>query len=157
MLAAIALFGAFGHADAATIRTNIVQAPPPPNCTVEGTDLDFGSDTLVHLLEVGRPHTDIRINCTRKADFQVGINNGSHPAAGHRRMIGGTGTDFLVYELYKDRVGSDRFGDAIVSERVSGTARGSGRVSVPVYAELGPGQSLPPGTYADNAVITVYF
>jgi spore coat protein U-like protein len=69
-----------------------------------------------------------------------------------------TSEDYLSYELYKRAIGNDRFGDAIVSERVGGV--GLGRllpVRIPVFGEILAGQEPPGGDYLDNAVVTVYF
>ena len=67
------------------------------------------------------------------------------------------GRNYLEYELYKSQTGNDRFGDAIVFERVNGIGRGTRPVIVPVFGEILAGQVAPNGFYTDHATITVYF
>jgi spore coat protein U-like protein len=154
LAAALALVAAPG-ADAGTVTANLrVQATVLGQCSVVGNTLDFG--------QVGtgnqRPQTNINVTCTKNLAFQVGINNGSNASTGgQRRMKNDASNDFLEYELYKSLTGNDRFGDAIVSERVNGIGQGTTPVIVPVFGEILSGQSPPAGNYIDNAVITVYF
>jgi spore coat protein U-like protein len=78
--------------------------------------------------------------------------------SGQRRMKNESSEDYVSYELFKNRAGTDRFGDAVVAERVSGIGRGIHILSIPVYGQLiGTQIGTPAGLYTDNAVITVYF
>jgi len=154
-LAALALLGGINDTAAGTVTANLrIQATVLNNCSVVGNTLDFGQ---VGLNGAQRPQTNINVTCTKGAPFQVGINNGSNALSGQRRMKNDASNDYLEYELYKSLTGNDRFGDAIVSERVSGTGNGTTPVIVPVFGEILAGQSPPAGNYLDNAVITVYF
>ena len=127
-------------------------------CTVTGNTLDFGQATFEQLVGgLGRTQTTISVSCPGGTSFQVGIDNGSNALIGQRRMRNQSTTNFVSYELYKSRIGSQRFGDAIPSERVSDTARGIRPESIAVFGELVAGQNVPVGRYIDNAVITVYF
>jgi len=144
-------------AGAGTTTANLrIQATVVSFCSVVGNTLDFGQ-----VSQGGgggqRPQTNINVTCTLGLPFQVGINNGSHADAGQRRMKNDASNDYLAYELYKSLTGNDRFGDAIVSERVNGIGTGTTPVIVPVFGQILSGQSAPTGNYVDNATITVYF
>jgi spore coat protein U-like protein len=153
-LAALALLGGINYTAAGTVTANLrIQATVLNTCSVVGNTLDFGQVGL----GTQRPQTNINVTCTKNAPFQVGINNGSNSLSGQRRMKNDASNDYLEYELYKSLTGTDRFGDAIVSERVTGTGNGTTPVIVPVFGEILAGQSPPAGNYLDNAVITVYF
>jgi spore coat protein U-like protein len=157
-LAALVLIAGWNSANAGTTTANLrIQATVISSCSVVGNTLDFGQ-----VSQGGsggqRPQTNINVTCTLGLPFQVGINDGSHADNGQRRMQNDvTTTAFLAYELYKSLTGNDRFGDAIISQRVNGTGNGQTPVIVPVFGQILAGQSAPTGNYLDNAVITVYF
>jgi len=139
-------------------ETATLHAQTAGTCSVTGNTLDFGQATFEQLIGgLGRTQTTINVSCPGGTSFQVGIDNGSNALTGQRRMRSQSTTDFVGYELYKSRIGSQRFGDAIPSERVSDTARGIRPESIAVFGELVAGQNAPAGRYIDNAVITVYF
>jgi spore coat protein U-like protein len=150
------LLGALGVANAATTTANLrIQATVPGICSVVGNTLDFGQ---VGISQGGqRPQTNINVTCTLGTSFQVGIDDGSFAQSGQRRMKNDSSNDFLAYELYKSLTGNDRFGDAIVSQRVNGVGQGQTPVVVPVFGQIVEGQNPVVGNYVDNAAITVYF
>jgi spore coat protein U-like protein len=156
VLAALALFARIDTTAAGTATANLrIQATVLNTCSVVGNTLDFGQ---VGNNGAQRPQTNINVTCTKGAAFQVGINNGSNASSGgQRRLKNEASINFIDYELYKSLTGNDRFGDAIVSERVDGTGNGTVPVVIPVFGEILAGQSPPAGNYLDNAVITVYF
>ncbi len=135
-----------------------VQATVMTSCSVTGNTLDFGQASGVRLF-VGnsasqRPQTTINVLCTKGVNYQVGIGDGSNASAGQRRLV--NSGNYISYELYKSLTGSDRFGDADTTQRVSGTSTGSS-VGVPVYGQIMSGTNVPAGQYLDTATITVYF
>ena len=97
------------------------------------------------------------MTCTQGTPFQVGIDNGSYPKDGQRRMKNDTSDNYLEYELYKSLTGNDRFGNDIVSQRVDGVGQGQTPVIVPVFGQILAGQDPVVGNYVDNATIIVYF
>jgi len=156
MTAALA-FVLLGNAEAGTATANLrIQATVVNSCSVVGNTLDFGQVNLGQTTGQ-RPQTNINVTCTKNLPFQVGINDGSNALAGQRRMKNDSSTDYVSYELYKSLTGNDRFGDAVLTQRVDGVGNGTVPVIVPVYGQILAGQSAPGGNYLDNAVITVYF
>ncbi len=156
VMAALAI-ALLGSAEATTTTGNLrIQATVVNSCSVVGNTLDFGQ---VNLGQTGgqRPQTNINVTCTKNLPFEVGINDGSNALTGQRRMKNDSSNDYVNYELYKSLTGNDRFGDAIVTQRVDGIGNGTVPVIVPVYGQILAGQSAPGGNYLDNAVITVYF
>jgi spore coat protein U-like protein len=81
------------------------------------------------------------------------------PSVAARAM--GSGTSRLAYGLYTDAARTIVWGDgSAASATVSDTlAAGVGTVNrvYPVYGRLPPGQSVPPGSYADSLLVTVSF
>ncbi len=152
-----ALLGSLSGAYASTTTANLrIQATVPGICSVVGNTLDFGQ---VGFSGSGgqRPQTNINVTCTQGTPFQVGIDDGTYAQGGQRRMKNDSSNDYLAYELYKSLTGNDRFGDAIVSQRVNGVGKGQTPVVVPVFGEILDGQNPVVGNYVDNATITVYF
>jgi len=136
-----------------------VQATVLSSCSVQDSTLDYGAISPTQL-QGQRPQTDIRVLCTAGVPYTVGINNGSNASGTQRRMLrsGGDGTrttDYLNYELFQGLTGTVRWGDAIVTERVSGTGSGSTQ-AIPVYGGLVQSE-VSTGNYVDNAVITLRY
>jgi spore coat protein U-like protein len=135
-----------------------VQATVLSQCSVQDSTLDFGQVSTTPPAQP--PQTDIRITCTAGLPFTVGIGDGENFSGGQRRMLrqGGSGSqsgDYLAYELYKEIGLQNRWGDAVVTERVSATSTGQTQTT-PVFGKLV--QSTPgSGNFVDNAVITLYF
>lgn len=157
---------AFANSGAATAQTtgsstgNLrVQATVLTQCTVQDATLDFGQVSSLPRASQP-PQTDIRITCTTGVPFTVGIGNGENASSGVRRMLrqGGNGSgagDYLAYDLFKEIALANRWGDAVVAERVSGTGTGATQTT-PVFGKLLPSTSGG-GNFVDNAVITIYY
>jgi len=139
MTAALA-FVLLGNAEAGTATANLrIQATVVNSCSVVGNTLDFGQVNLGQTTGQ-RPQTNINVTCTKNLPFQVGINDGSNALAGQRRMKNDSSTDYVSYELYKSLTGNDRFGDAVLTQRVDGVGNGTVPVIVPVYGQILAGQ-----------------
>ncbi len=99
----------------------------------------------------------ISVTCSLGASYAVGLDNGLHALGSARRLKRSASSDYLTYQLYKDVLMSQRFGDQVASERVSGLGAGLGATPVAVYGAAPAGQTAPSGTYGDSVRITVYF
>ncbi|HEV2651492.1 MAG TPA: spore coat U domain-containing protein [Rhizomicrobium sp.] len=168
VLSAFAIPQAFADDDPAPLNDSVgagtatatlnIQATIMASCSVTGNTLDFGQASGVRLFAgvsaTQRPQTTINVLCTKGVNYQVGIGDGSNVSGGQRRLV--NNGNYMSYELYKSLTGSDRFGDADTSQRVSGTSTGSS-VGVPVFGQIMSGTTVPAGQYLDTATITVYF
>jgi len=135
-----------------------VQATVLSQCAVQDSTLDFGQVSATPPAQP--PQTDIRITCTAGLPISVGIGNGENADAGQRRMLrqgadGSSPGDYLSYDLYQEIGLVNRWGDAIVSERVSATSTGSTQTKA-VFGKL-VASTPASGNFVDNAVITLYF
>jgi spore coat protein U-like protein len=156
LVAGLAPVGGPDRAGAVTTTADLnVQATVISFCSVVGNTLDFGAVSLGG--GGARPETNISVTCSLGLPFQVGINDGSHARRGQRRMRSVVRREYLQYELYKGLTGNDRFGDAIISERVNGIGDGTTPVIIPVFGEILSDQNAQNGFYVDHARITVYF
>lgn len=159
LVAGLAVAGASQAQTSSTATGNLrVQATVLSQCAVQDSTLDFGQVSSTPPSQP--PQTDIRITCTAGVPFTVGIGDGENATGGQRRMLrqGGSGSsdgDFLDYELYQEIGLTNRWGDAVVAERVSATATGSTQTKA-VFGKL-VASTPSAGNYVDNAVITLHF
>jgi spore coat protein U-like protein len=158
--AVLAIAGAAHAQTTQTTTGNLrVQATVLSQCAVQDATLDFGQvDSIPRAAQP--PQTDIRVTCTLGVPYTVGIGNGENASSGQRRMLrqGSTGAqsgDYLNYDLYKEIGLVNRWGDAIVSERISGTGTGATQTA-PVFGKL-VASTPASGNFVDNAVITLYY
>lgn len=131
------------------------------NCTIAATDLDFGAyDPLVAnktaALDV---NTSVTVLCTKgSTGVTVGLNLGTHAAAGSRFLS--NGTDSLQYELYSDSAGGTVWansGAGLVSWPVFGPIGTGAGVAKTVFGRIPAGQDVSIGSYSDTITATVNF
>ena len=159
--AAALLFTAHSAFAGSSSTTFNVKSSVSANCTITATDLDFGAyDPVVANkttpLDVS---TTVRVLCTKgSTGVTVGLDLGTHAAAGNRFMS--NGTDSLHYELYSDSAGGTVWGNS-----------GAGLVAWPVFGPIGAGTGTPHtvfgrvlagqdvsvGSYSDLITATVNF
>jgi spore coat protein U-like protein len=128
-------------------------------CTILTNAVNFGNydplgnNAAIPLDAVGV----INLNCSAGSSVDVRLGQGSFPAPGstnanpRRRM--GSGTDRLTYNLYEDS------GYTTVWNNVAQGLK-PGKVfpvNIPVYGRVPAGQNVPPATYTDTVVATVFF
>jgi spore coat protein U-like protein len=136
-----------------TVQANVVDA-----CSVAPATLDFGTinptnGVVIPLLG------SINVTCSLGTSFSVGLGDGANVTGTQRRMHRNSSTDYLQYELYKDLLGTSRFGNAVTSERMSLPLGGLGILPTPVlfYGTVAANQAAGAGAYSDTVQITVYF
>ena len=131
------------------------------NCTIAATDLNFGAyDPVVAnkttALDV---NTSVNVLCTKgSTGVKVGLDLGTHTAAGNRFMS--NGTDSLQYELYSDSAGGTVWGNSgagLVSWPVFGPIGAGAGVSHTVFGRVPAGQDVSVGSYSDLITATVNF
>ncbi|WP_363799605.1 spore coat U domain-containing protein [Lysobacter firmicutimachus] len=98
--------------------------------------------------------TSIGLVCTGRTPWQIGLNNGLHASGNVRRMANGSG-QFVPYELYRDGGRSQRWGNTLNSDTLSGTGSGTGQ-SLTVYGRVAP-QTATVGSYSDTITVLVTY
>jgi spore coat protein U-like protein len=127
-------------------------------CTVTASDLDFGSVT--GFLTSSRDGTSaINVNCPPGIAYKVGLDNGSNAAATQRQMKNIASNNYIGYELYRDTVRTQHWGNdtANGTNTVNGVGTGSTQ-NLAVYGRV-PAQSPSPpaGNYSDTVTVTVAY
>ena len=131
------------------------------NCTITATDLSFGAyDPVVANKTTNLDvNTSVNVLCTKgSAGVTVGLDLGSHAAAGNRFMS--NGTDSLQYELYSNSAGGTVWGNSgagLVTWPVFGPIGAGGGVSHTVFGRIPAGQDVSVGSYSDLVTATVNF
>jgi len=98
-----------------------------------------------------------QVTCTIGTPFQVGLGAGSYFDAGTRRMADSTVTNFITYQLFKDNLRSQAWGDQD-TDKLTGLTGTGNPMDVAVYGRV-PSQSFsgPDGLYSDTVNITVTY
>ena len=98
--------------------------------------------------------TSIGLVCTGRTPWQIGLNNGLHASGNVRRMANGSG-QFVSYELYRDGGRSQRWGNTLNNDTLSGTGSGASQ-SLTVYGRVAP-QTATVGSYSDTITVLVTY
>lgn len=98
--------------------------------------------------------TSIGLVCTGRTPWQIGLNNGLHASGNVRRMANGSG-QFVPYELYRDGGRSQRWGNTLNNDTLSGTGSGASQ-SLTVYGRVAP-QTATVGSYSDTITVLVTY
>jgi spore coat protein U-like protein len=135
-----------------TVQATVVSA-----CSVASGTLAFGTiDPATGTAAL--PSVNINVTCTMGTTFAVGLGDGANASGTQRRMKGAGQSQYLSYELYRDVAGTQRFGDAVTSQRVTGgVGLGVAPNLISVYGSIPSGQSAPSDVYSDTVPITVYY
>ena len=163
LVAAAALLFTAHSALAVTSKSTTfnVSSSVSANCTISATDLNFGAyDPVVANkttpLDV---NTTVTVLCTKgSTGVTVGLDLGTHSAAGSRFMS--NGTDSLHYELYSDSAGGTVWSNAgagLVAWPVFGPIGAGAGTPHTVFGRIPAGQDVSIGSYADVVTATVNF
>jgi spore coat protein U-like protein len=155
-----ALVIASGSAAAAIKQTSFgVSAVVNPNCLVSATALNFGGyDGTV--AKTGT--SDISVRCSTGTTFSVLLSTGGGTFA--QRLLAGSGSNALQYNLYTTAAASTIWGDGTNSTGIGG-GTGAGMASgsaVPftvhgVLPDNAFNQGAPSGNYTDTITVTVSY
>ena len=122
-------------------------------CTIEATDLDFGDYTQAQL----DAQSEITLNCTPAAEWNVGLNAGTFSGATvTTRKMTGPSTFSLAYGLFSDPARTNNWGDTVGTDTVSGVGTGAAEV-LNVYGQIPASQVVGAGGYVDTITATVTF
>lgn len=139
-----------------------VSAKIEKSCSVVAGSLNFGR--LPSLDKAAEINGAIRVKCSTKTDYQIGLSAGDNGGLGRRAMkcaeIDKCGARTVGYNLYHKENGSS---GTIWNESwntgsiVKGSSNNETQISQ-VYARINPDQPPPPaGTYSDRVVVTVRY
>lgn len=152
-LAAILLLLPLHSGQAATTTAVMpVSATVLAACTVAAQPLAFGSYQGAQIDAT----TTIGVSCTNGTAFNIGLDLGSNPLTGSRRMLGPAAGQYLAYSLSRDTGHSLPWGSSVGTDTLQATSVGS-LSSIQVYGRVNGGQYPAPGTYADSVTITVTY
>jgi spore coat protein U-like protein len=131
-----------------------VSASVAAKCTVgTATDLDFGS--VPGLLRTATDKTSlVRMTCTNRAVYQVGLDNGQNALGGARRMSSGTG--FVTYDLYRDASRTLHWGNTLNTDTATGSGSGSEQMMT-VFGRVPAQAAARAGIYSDVIKVTVTY
>jgi spore coat protein U-like protein len=131
-----------------------VTASVAPRCTVgTATDLEFGS--VPGLLRTATDKSSlVRMTCTNRAAYQVGLDNGQNASGGVRRMSSGSG--FVTYDLYRDTQRTLHWGNTLNTDTATGTGSGSEQ-TMTVYGRVPAQTAARAGAYSDIIMVTVTY
>lgn len=146
--------GGTGGPVTVTAPSLTVSASVAAKCTVgTATDLDFGS--VPGLLKVATDKTSlVRMTCTNRAAYQVGLDNGQNALGGVRRMSSGSG--FITYDLYRDNARSLHWGNTLNTDTATGSGAGSEQ-TMTVYGRVPAQAAARAGAYSDIITVTVTY
>jgi len=120
------------------------------NCTVSGTNIQFGSFTGTTIDMSGT----LTVKCPSGAAYQVGINAGTGSGATEtNRLMTGPGGALLGYGLFSDAGHTSNWGNTSGTGWVTGTGTNHNQ-TITVYAQLPSNEYAPAGAYTD-ATVTV--
>lgn len=140
--------------DAGNFAPMTVMATVQPMCTVNASDLDFG--TVAGFLSAANHDgtSVVSVQCVNGSAYQIGLDNGQHALGNTRRMQGPGG--FISYELYRNSARTQRWGNTINTDTVAGTGDGSTQ-NHSVHGRV-PTQPTPSaGDYSDTITVTVTY
>lgn len=141
---------------AATDTTTFqVTATVNETCEVAAQDLAFGAyDPTGGDVDAT---TTITATCTAGTNYEIELNDGNNSGnAGSTTRAMTNGTDYLDYELYTDSARTTVWN---TSNKVTGTASGTGGDDETVYGEIPGGQFVDASTtsYSDTINVTLTF
>lgn len=131
-----------------------VSASVAKRCTIAtATELNFGS--VPGLMRTNTDQTSlVRMTCTNRAAYDIGLDNGQNASGATRRMSSGAG--FVTYELYRDSQRTLRWGNTLTVDTLTGTGSGSEQTQT-VYGRVPAQSAARAGEYNDTVTVTVTY
>lgn len=146
--------GGSGGPVQATMPQINVSASVAAKCTLgTATNMQFGNVSGL-LNTTSNATTLVRVTCTNRAAFQVGLDNGINALSGQRRMSSGTG--YVLYDLYTDNLGTQRWGNTLNTDTAGGTGSGA-QQTLTVYGFVRTQPAVQAGNYSDTITVTVTY
>lgn len=118
--------------------------------------LDFGTlSSLASFNDAiggGSGGVGFQITCTNGLSYSIGLNTGLNDSAGQRRMS--NGSDFIVYDLYRDASRSQPWGAVGSGNELTSTGTGVQQAHI-VFGRIPPSATPPSGNYSDTVQVTI--
>jgi spore coat protein U-like protein len=158
---AAATLAASGAQAATTTTTFAVTATVQSICSASAPTLAFPNYTPGGGAQIG--NTTISVKCTKNTAFTVALNAGSTTGdAFAQRLMGGSGTNTLQYNLFTTAALTGIFGDGTGGTlTVGGTGLGVATAnSVQVFGQVpdsATNQAAVAGNYSDTITVTVSY
>jgi spore coat protein U-like protein len=138
-----------------------------PGCTIEVTDLSFGSIASASSAKNESTTGDIKVTCTDNAKYEIGLGAGANPATPNdttTRQLKNANTaaahPTLTYDLFSDSGRNTHWGDTDSSrgtpDTVSDVGNGAPQDHT-VYGTVTGSQSVSVGSYNDTVAVTVWY
>lgn len=125
------------------------------SCSVSASDLSFGRvQSPSPSSQLGE--TSLQVRCTRGLGAEVAIEVGLGPGATMQERKMQSGSNVLIYNLYRDSSRSLIWGYAPGINTLSIVGTGVPE-TIPVYGAIPPGQVVPAGEYGDIVIVRVFF
>jgi spore coat protein U-like protein len=129
-------------------------------CSVNATDLDFGSHDATDANFGQTTSGTVTVTCSKNTPYVVGLSPSNGNGAGAGSMSSGTTSDTVAYQLYQDSNLSSPWGNtgsvASPGNEVSGNGLGTAAAALNVYAKV-TSANVEPGTYADTVNVNVTY
>jgi spore coat protein U-like protein len=149
-----------GSAHAAIETSTLdVSANVVPVCIVSTTPINFGdydSDTGVYA------NGDVTVACTSGTIYNIALDAGLYFSGVDRLVADGTGSNTIIYGLFKDSGFANPWGDSDFSNTfpdgasLADTGIGTAQPHT-VYGDLSGGFTVPPDIYTDVVTVTVHY
>lgn len=145
-------------AAAAALGLLLLAAPGATHaaCTIGATGVSFGAYDVFSAVPVDATGSVV-FQCDRRRPVSIGLDAGSAPGFGQRRMRQGSET--LRYDLYLDAVRTLVWGDGTGGTRryVRSPTPVDQNVTVTIFGRIPAGQDVAAGPYADSLMATIDF
>jgi len=144
--------------DAATTSTFLVNATIQAGCLVVGGvsnygNLDFGSFSALSTSAASTQlsGTTVTLQCTPGTTLTMAVGGGQNNN-GSRNLKRTTGSNLLVYQLFRDAAFSQALG---INQSVAVSYSDPTAIQLPIYARTQLTGALPAGSYTDVLQVTL--
>ena len=144
-------------AQASNVQTTMAVTTTNVNsCAVAAMPLAFGSLNQINGSATDS-QTTITVTCTPGVAYNVGLDGGSHTAAGTRQMQAALNTATIPYLVFSDAARTTSWGNTVGTDTVARTAVVTPTL-LTVYGRI-PANAPPVagGLYSDLVTVTVTF
>jgi spore coat protein U-like protein len=96
----------------------------------------------------------LRLTCTNRSAWQIGLNNGQNANGTLRRMV--LNGHYVNYELYRDSQRTQRWGNTLDTDTAMGSGSGAEQ-TLSVYGRVPVQAAASAGVYSDVITVTVTY